>query len=320
MDSKKCPICDDEARVEDFQIIRGELFVTCKYCGKIHFDLSASQYLESCDGYRFRACLYYYFTHYVQSQKLYFIHRDENKHDESQYTNKSFDEIMSLYPKTISERIDKILMNFAKLSNKVGDYIDICSEKSFLPVTFSEIPTESEFIFLVMNDMKLVSKPSSWGFNPLKFKILYKGWQRIDELQKQFKTKNQGFIAMWFDPSMKEIEKAIKEAIIETGYLHMKIDEKEHNNQIVPEILYEIRNSDFIVADLTENRGGVYYEAGYALGIGKEVIVSVNVDKEKPHFDVAQKSQVRYKTPEELKKKLINRITATVGDRNNQIK
>ena len=40
--------------------------------------------------------------------------------------------------------------------------------------------------------------------------------------------------------------------------------EEEHNNQIVPEIFYEIRQSNYIIADLTGHRNGVYYEAGYA--------------------------------------------------------
>ena len=98
---------------------------------------------------------------------------------------------------------------------------------------------------------------------------------------------------MWFDSdgSMNIVRDSIKRAIEDAGYLPVIIDEKEHNNQIVPEIFYEIKNSKFIVADLCGHRNGVYYEAGYAKGLGKEVILTCRQsDFDKKHFDVAQQS------------------------------
>ncbi len=316
----KCPVCGMDANVsfsEEFYLDG----VICSRCGRFLIIEEADDYIKRKKINRsdFNACLYYYLTHYRKNKNLYVV-LDEKIDISKKYNTTTVDEIMNLYPKTISERIDMILKNFVEMSIKVGDYIQVYSELEFLPITFSEIPTESEYIFLVMNDMQLISKPAQWGWDtPLRFKIQYKGWQRIDELQKQFTTKNQGFIAMWFDPSMNKVEAAIKEAITESGYIPMIISDKEHNNQIVPEILYEIKNSDFVVADFTDNRGGVYYEAGYAFGQGKEVIVTVNEEKDSPHFDVAQKNQVRYKTPEELKEKLIKRIRATVGDKSKEM-
>lgn len=121
----------------------------------------------------------------------------------------------------------------------------------------------------------------------------------------------KAFVAMWFSDTMKEARNAIKEAISECGYVANIIDEKEHNHDIVPEILYEIDNSKFLVADLTGNRGGVYYEAGYAKGIGKEVILTAK-EGEKPHFDVAQVNTIFWKDEMELKDRLIRRIKSTI--------
>lgn len=167
-----------------------------------------------------------------------------------------------------------------------------------------------------MVEQGLITKPDS-GTD--RYFIDYKGWQRLDEIRKDNKQFNKGFVAMMFRKDMKDVEKAILEAIHDCGYLPMIISQKEHNNEIVPEILYEIRTSDFIVADLTGNRGGVYYEAGFALGLGKEIIFTVNNSKTKkneaPHFDVAQRKQVRYDSPKDLKKKLIKRIISTVGNK-----
>ena len=85
------------------------------------------------------------------------------------------------------------------------------------------------------------------------------------------KVISQGFIAMWFDSKMKNAKTRIISAIQESGYTPMIISDKEHNNQIVPEILYEIRRSAFLVADLTGHRNGVYYEAGYGHALGASV-------------------------------------------------
>lgn len=69
--------------------------------------------------------------------------------------------------------------------------------------------------------------------------------------------------------------------------------------------------------DVTYPNYGVYYEAGYAEALGKEVIIccrdtEFNGDS-KPHFDIAQKSTIVWKNEEDLEKRLYRRIEATVG-------
>ena len=88
---------------------------------------------------------------------------------------------------------------------------------------------------------------------------------------------------------------------------------KEHNNQIVPEIFKEIDDSEFVIADLTGHRGGVYYEAGYAMAKEKTVILSCR-DGENTHFDVAQINTIYWQNEDDLFERLIRRIKATVGE------
>ena len=121
------------------------------------------------------------------------------------------------------------------------------------------------------------------------------------------------FIAMWFDESMKNARQAITEAIENLGFGVSIIDMKEHNNQIVPEILHEIKNCKFVIADFTGNRGGVYYEAGYALALGKEVIHTCKSENFKDlHFDILQKNTISWSDEKELKNRLIKIIEATI--------
>lgn len=147
-------------------------------------------------------------------------------------------------------------------------------------------------------------------------KRLYKGLKEysllsaMDLFEKEQKKK--AFIAMSFDVTMEKVRKVIMDSVQNCGYIPMLIDIKEHNNQIVPEIYKEICDSEFVIADLTGQRGGVYYEAGYAVARDKDLILCCK-EGENPHFDVAQINTIFWKNEQDLKERLIKRIQATIG-------
>lgn len=149
------------------------------------------------------------------------------------------------------------------------------------------------------------------------FSISAKGWQRMNELQAHKTEKKQAFVAIAFKEETEPIREAIRCGIENSGFSATLIDEKEHNNQIVPEIFHEIEKSSFLVVDVTYPNYGAYYEAGYALGKGKEVIFccrqeEFNQSDTRPHFDVAQKSMIVWKGEEDLAERLKKRIEATI--------
>jgi nucleoside 2-deoxyribosyltransferase len=153
------------------------------------------------------------------------------------------------------------------------------------------------------------------------FSISASGWKRVYELKKQDRVLNQGFIAMSFNPKYTFISEAFKRAISRCGYQPRIMSEKEHNNQIVPEIFFEIRQSKFVVVDITCQNHGAYYEAGYAEALNKQVIICCkktifNGEEEGvalPHFDIAQKAAVVWTDEADLEERLYKRIEATVG-------
>jgi DNA-binding PadR family transcriptional regulator len=103
------------------------------------------------------------------------------------------------------------------------------------------------------------------------------GWQELDNLNRPRTDSAQAFVAMWFNELTSEAyTNGIEPALNATGYKAIRIDKKEHNNKIDDEILAEIRRSRFLIADFTcepkNVRGGVYYEAGFAQGLGIPVI------------------------------------------------
>jgi hypothetical protein len=101
---------------------------------------------------------------------------------------------------------------------------------------------------------------------------------------------SQAFVAMWFGPDMTDAyDSGFKLAISGAGYDPLRIDRKQHDRKIDDEIIAEIRRSAFVVADFTGHRGGVYYEAGFAHGLGRRVIFTCKTDHLKElHFDVRQ--------------------------------
>lgn len=146
------------------------------------------------------------------------------------------------------------------------------------------------------------------------------GWQEIDKLKRPRTDTAQAFVAMWFNELTSEAYiNGIEPALTAAGYKPVRIDKKEHNNKIDDEILAEIRRSRFLVADFTcepnNVRGGVYYEAGFAQGLGIPVIWTCkDTSLADLHFDTRQYAHIVWKTPADLLIQLQNRIGATIGD------
>ncbi len=142
------------------------------------------------------------------------------------------------------------------------------------------------------------------------------GWARIAELErgKTNEVDKQVFVAMWFDSSLETVwREGFQKAIEETGYQALRIDLHEHNEKICDSIIAEILKSRFLVADFTGHRGGVYYEAGFAKGIGMDVIWTCKEDEiEKTHFDTRQYNHIVWNDEKDLYEKLKRRIEATI--------
>ena len=144
------------------------------------------------------------------------------------------------------------------------------------------------------------------------------GYSRVEEQTKSVDS-SQAFVAMWFDSTMDEVySHGVKLGITDAGYDSLRIDQKPDVNKIDDEIIAEIRRSRFLVADFTYGdngaRGGVYYEAGFAHGLGLPVIFSCRNDIiNNLHFDTRQYHHIVWETPAELREGLRNRILALIG-------
>ena len=130
----------------------------------------------------------------------------------------------------------------------------------------------------------------------------------------------QAFVAMWFDATVLDAYKqGIEPGIEDAGYRPLRIDQEEDVEKIDDAIIAGIRRSRFLVADFTQGeegaRGGVYFEAGFAYGLGIPVIHTCREDMvDKLAFDTRQHNHIVWRAPEELRDALAKRISARFGD------
>ncbi len=181
-----------------------------------------------------------------------------------------------------------------------------------MPVGWCKTVAEMEFLIteVLCNEMKLLQRDDTH-----QYQISPKGWLTLEGVPNA--SSQIGFCAMWFGDEVKALwAEAIEPAIRESGYEPLRIDGKQHNGKIDDEIVASIRSSRFVVADYTGSRGGVYYEAGLAHGLGIPVIFMCREDHLKDiHFDVRQYNCIVWKDDELQKARsdLKNRILATLG-------
>lgn len=83
-------------------------------------------------------------------------------------------------------------------------------------------------------------------------------------------VKNQVFIGISFDKSMSNVRKVIEESCRECGLEPKVVDDGIGANTIIDDIKELIETSEFLIIDLTLENPNVYYELGYADGVGNE--------------------------------------------------
>jgi nucleoside 2-deoxyribosyltransferase len=145
------------------------------------------------------------------------------------------------------------------------------------------------------------------------------GIQRLESVKRNEIINQRAFVAMWFNDQMIDAwQNGMAPAIEDAGYEPFRIDRHEHLNRIDDEILAQIRTSRFVISDFTSEpespRGGVYFEAGFALGLGKPVIWTARDNMiSHIHFDTRQYNHIFWSDPDDLRGRLYNRIVSVLG-------
>ncbi len=251
--------------------------------------------------------------------------REENERERHpELTKERIDILLASLPDyRPSEKLLKLLKAIEERTGHPGSEVTLIFDEDF-PLAYAEDADEFAFYLQALSDRGLIDmQPKNAQVTGARYGRLRKltitasGWDYLDKRASDLDEKTQAFVAMSFSDKMKPIWKdAIEPAIVKAGYTPYRVDEEPHSDNIVFKIMAEIKNSRFVVADLTDQNNGVYFEAGYGLGLGLPVIWSIRKDDvTNLHFDTAQYNQIRWESAEELKEALFDYISAIIGKR-----
>lgn len=131
------------------------------------------------------------------------------------------------------------------------------------------------------------------------------GWERYEQLQRGRSESRRAFMAMKFANAELDrvVTECFKPAVSATGFDLVPLNEEPKAGLIDNRMRVDIRTSRFLVADLTHENPGAYWEGGFAEGLGKPVIYTCrkdNFERVKTHFDVNHSHHVLW-MPDRLK-------------------
>jgi hypothetical protein len=231
------------------------------------------------------------------------------------------------YPRSFAEKIDLILLYLHKHAPHIGQTIHFTPQTlySFLFIDRYDfvngqyvsrkgdtLEVEARFIISGLIQQGLIADRGKQPFAAAQlFTLTPYGYARIDEIQRYTANGRNVLVAMQFGDETSLLREAIRKGIESAEYHAIFIDEVQHNDFITPELLKYIRDSKFVVVDLTHLNNGAYFEEGYAMGLGKPVI-QLCKQGVKLHFDIAQKNTIMWEKEDDIPELLRKRIIATI--------
>ena len=292
----QCPVCN-KGDAEQLGPIEGRdaTLLSCARCGRFGFDPPATDVIES----EFRG------LRYILSAQ---IRRASASGPPPIVTAESVPTLVNSAPPRppLLERADQVLLYLADHTVALWAQFQPDVDNDY-PLIYAQDAEEFKGFITALFDLGYVQLPEG--------RLTLQGWARVDELRRGSPRSGQAFVAMWFD---KDMDSAWVEGFkpgIEKGkrFVAYRVDREEHNERIDDRIIAELRHSGLIVADFTGARTAVYYEAGFAAGLGVPVIWTCRGDwADKLSFDTRQFNHIVWDNPAELRDRLDARIEATI--------
>lgn len=122
-------------------------------------------------------------------------------------------------------------------------------------------------------------------------KAVSKDWNALVtqaiNLAEKLVTTSSVYVIMSFAESgeYRDLYATVQRVCQKYEYEAQRVDEANLLRRIIPEITRQVRQSAFVIADVTEHKPNVFYELGFADGLGKEVILVAKTGTKLP-FDI----------------------------------
>jgi hypothetical protein len=214
---------------------------------------------------------------------------------------------------SVEDKAEKLLQRIKEKSTYYGERVAIDYGKDY---SLAYAQNENEFSALLnfVQDSGLTKNDLYTGMSFIT--LTAEGWNLSNKSRVVSDDDNQAFIAIWFDKSMDDSIDAIEIAIKENGYNPLCIKNEHFSEKIMDKALSEIRKSRFVIVDLTGNRNSVFFEAGFAFGLGVEAIYVYKIAEATEgsylEFYVKHYKCYGYNNADELKSMLSSAIGARI--------
>lgn len=289
-----CPVCKSKAEIY-YDISKTK--VDCHRCGSYNLPLIKSAFED------------FNLDHLSDRQRANISGYIRENQNMTIFTKENGPMLLNLKTPSFHERANKLLLFFEKETEYAGKTLEKTEE--WISRCWAINKEELAEILSFLSDTKRIKMNGSY------IKITPDGWKHLETLKTINPQNHQCFVAMWFDESLDKIYyEAIAPGISDAGYTPHRVDQKEHNGKINDEIIAQIKRSRLLLADFTDHRPGVYYEAGFAQGLNLEVIwLCKEGDIDNPHLDVRQYNCIEWteNNLKDFRKRITDRIAATVG-------
>jgi hypothetical protein len=222
--------------------------------------------------------------------------RKLQKQGRAQLTREFFEALDRQALPTPAELCDNLLLWFAEQADgRVGKTVEGRSFQDLdLLATLGAVDhSDVEWAMGALRNAGLLVASSSATTGLFSGNITPHGWERVEELQRAHVSSRYAFLARKFDNSDLDrvFASCLQPAIKQTGYDLRTVTQKAgHIDAIIED---EIRRCRFLIADLSDDNAGAYWEAGFAEGLGKPVIYICR-DGIKTHFDTDHRQTVRW--------------------------
>ena len=226
------------------------------------------------------------------------------------------DTIIKQSPPNPTEQVNNLILWLGKNEETYGKSISLELKKD-LSIIGSVTPEEFVWVIRHLSDSKFIDGTTTT--TSAHVMLSFKGWRYFEELKRGSLDSSKAFMAMKYDDELldKVVEEVLKPAVKQTGFELFKLVDRPKAGLIDDRLRVEIQTSRFLIADLTHENAGAYWEAGYAEGLGKPVIYTCEKDKfeeQKTHFDTNHHLTVIWDSdnPQETTEELKSTIRATL--------
>lgn len=289
-----CPVCTSELKKIES---RGDrYFFECIRCGP--FSLSGTV----------KADLAWYLGRgtNVASKVSYSLYRMTKREHWAMLTSDVMENIIrsTQLPRPL-EQLDNLILWLGEKQPNMGTTVGFSDDA--ISAIGAEDSTSAGFLISQATDSGLVAgsvhRVAGGNYAIPAIQLTLAGWKRFEELQHGKASGQNAFMAMQFGNADLDriVEEHFKPAVKATGFDLKRLDDGQPAGLIDDRLRVEIRQSRFLIADLTHENRGAYWEAGYAEGLGKPVIYTcrkdVFDDKTKgTHFDTNHHLTVVWET------------------------